>query len=58
MTALKISLHPVIDGSADEPLYALVSNDPGAPDVGQVMILGSRADLERVAAKLTAYKKF
>ena len=53
MTALKISLHPVIDGSADEPLYALVSNDPGAPGDGQVMILGSRADLKRVGARIT-----
>jgi len=54
MTALKITLHPVVDGSVDEPLYALISADPGAPgDDEQVMILSSRADLKRVGAKIT-----
>src|SRR3990172_10867863 len=54
MTALKIPLHPIIvDGSFDKPLYALISADPGAPgDDEQVMILGSRADLKRVSAKI------
>jgi len=53
MTTLKITLHPIADGSGSEPLYALVSADPGAlGDNAQVMILGSRADLKRVAVKL------
>ncbi|HLE30369.1 MAG TPA: hypothetical protein VI793_19760 [Anaerolineales bacterium] len=53
MTALKITLHPIIDGSHSEPLYALAAADPADPADGQVMILGSRADLKRIAAKLT-----
>src|SRR3990172_2209970 len=53
MTALNITLHLVVDGSNSEPFYALMSTDPGAPRAAeQGMILGSRADLKRVSAKI------